>query len=76
MPLGEVIAEIVMTGVFEVLGKPLIALVRLPGALVGWAIWRKRSWKQVWSKGDAFGQGFVGFFVHLTWISVLGASCN
>lgn len=76
MPLGEAIVEILLSGVAEVLVPVVGAFLRLPGALVGWAIWRKRTWKQVWSKGDAFGQGLVGVFIHLTWISMLAASCN
>ena len=77
MPLGAFIAEVVVGGIVQaVISKPLIAFFRLPGALIGWAIWRKRTWQQVWTKGDAFAQGFAGFFLHATWISVLAASCN
>ena len=74
--LGEAITELLFSGVTEALIISIIAVLRLPGALIGWAIWRNRIWNQVWSKGDAFGQGLVGLFVHTTWIGLLAASYN
>lgn len=77
MPLGEVLAEIIGQAFFEaVLVKPFIGLLRLPGALIGWCIWRKRTFGDVWRKGDAFGQGMAGGCFHAIWIVSLAASCG
>ena len=75
MPVGEFLAEVVAQAVGEVLisgvWKVIAAVLRFPSALIGWAIGRKRTFRQVWSEGNAFMQGCIGLLIHATWITAL-----
>ncbi len=64
--IGDLIGEVLIPG--------LLKLVRLPGALLSWAIWRRRTWRQVWNEGNWFGQSLTGLAIHIVWITVLIAS--
>lgn len=68
MPLGEVIAELIGSFVGHVLWEGLVIkvlwpIVRYPGAVLGWSIWRGRPFRKVWSEGDHFEQTMAGLFI-------------
>lgn len=64
MLLGEIIEALIG----EVLVPVLFKLIRLPGALLAWAIWHRRTWWQVWNEGNWFAQGLAGLVIHVAWI--------
>lgn len=64
MSLFEIILEVGSDLFGEVLGPGVVAIIRFPGAVLEWLIWRGRSFKVVWNKGDKFGQGMAGVLVY------------
>jgi len=75
MPLGDLVAqfmgEIFGQVFFEgLIKKVLFPVLRFPGAVIGWMIWRGRPFRVVWEKGDGFQQGMVGSVVYILWIAL------
>ncbi len=59
--LAEALGELLFDGV-------IIPLLRLPGALLAWAVHRRRSFKQVWLDGNSAFQILAGIGIHILWI--------
>ncbi|GEM_PF-1778448 len=65
MSLIGAVLEGIFESVFVEVVRPLIlAIVRFPGAVLGWFLWRGRSFNVVWKNGDRFGQGMAGVFIY------------
>ena len=58
---AEALGELLFDGI-------IIPLLRLPGALLAWALSRRRSFKQVWLEGDSGLQVLAGIGIHVLWI--------
>lgn len=74
MPLGGVVAEIVGSIIGEFIWDGLAKhvlwpIMRFPGAVLGWCIWRGRTFSQVWNKQDKFAQTVAGLAF---WVLVIG----
>ena len=63
--MGEIFGQVVFEGLFK---KVLLPALRLPGALLAWAVSRRRSFNQVWLDGDPVLQVLVGTGIHVLWI--------
>jgi hypothetical protein len=46
----------------------IVPLIRLPGAVLVWALTRGRTFKTVWLDGDEIAQFLVGVGIHVLWI--------
>jgi len=72
MSLIGAVLEGIFEGLFvEVLGPMILAIVRFPGAVLGWFLWRGRSFSRVWKNGDRFGQGMAGVFIYALIIALV-----
>ncbi len=58
---AEAIAELLVVEV-------IAPLLRLPGALLAWAVRPRRTFKQVWMEGNFFLQFVAGIGIHILWI--------
>jgi hypothetical protein len=63
--IGEIFGQVMFEGLFK---KVLLPALRLPGALLAWAVSRRRSFNQVWLDGDPVLQVLVGTGIHVLWI--------
>ena len=66
--IGEIVGQVVVQGFIKNLVFPVL---RFPGAVLGWMIWRGRTFSMVWEKGNGFQQGVAGFVVHMSWIALV-----
>ncbi len=75
MPIGEVLAELIGSFVGQFLWEGLVVrvlwpVVRFPGAVLGWSLWRGRAFSSVWEKGDHFQQTMSGLFIWTTLVLI------
>jgi len=69
--LGALLEGIFEQVFIEILAPLVISVARFPGALLGWLLWRGRSFNMVWMNGDRFGQGMAGIFIYALIIAVV-----
>lgn len=62
--LGALLEGIFEQVFVEILAPVVISIARFPGAVLGWALWRGRPFKEVWHRGDRFGQGMAGIVIY------------
>ncbi len=59
--IAEALFELLFRGV-------IVPLIRLPGALLVWALSRGKTFKTVWLEGDDILQFLAGIGIHILWI--------
>lgn len=70
--IGEFIVGILIQLVQEIIKAILVPFLRFPGALLGWIIWRGRSFGSVRRQGYGFQQARVGLAINLLMTLIWG----
>jgi len=62
--IGEALAELFFQGI-------VVPVLRLPGALLAWGVYRGRTFKTVWLEGNEILQVLAGISIHILWIALV-----